>query len=115
MRRLNIQLIERIKSVIRPALAISIISLVSSSILAVASGDGLWYIDHEGIFAVFIWYSIIFSVWIFFISSIILALSAIVYKTRHMKVWQSFKREVYLIIGTIASLVTLYLCLANLN
>jgi len=115
MRRQTIQLIGKIKSVIRRVLVISIASLVASSILALISGGKLWYINHEEILSTFVWYSAILGIWICFLSSIILAISAIVYKARHIEVWPSFKREVYLLLGTIASLVALHLCLVNLN
>jgi hypothetical protein len=115
MRGQTIQLIGKMKSVIRLLLAISTISLLTSSILALSSEGKLWDIDHEEILATFVWYSVILGIWICFLSTLALAISAIFYRARNMDVWPSFKREVYLLLVTIASLVVLHLCLVNLN
>ncbi len=110
MRKQNIRLIGKMKEIIRLLLAISTVSLITSSILVFVSEGKPWEIDHEELLATFVWYSTIVGVWICFLSTVFLVISMIIYKARNMEVWPFFKREVYLLIGAISSLLALHLC-----
>jgi hypothetical protein len=50
-----------------------------------------------------------------FLSVFILTICAFVFKAKQREIWPAFKREVYLVLGTIASVVVLHLCLVSMN
>lgn len=112
-------IIRKTKWVIRITLTIAIICLLLSSLLICFLGDRIHNLYPEEIILpfilFFIWYSIIGGIWAAFLSIIILIIIAFIYKAKHIRIWNAFKREVFLVLGIIGSLFVLYLCTSAVN
>ena len=105
----TLNIIHKLKSVLRLVLMISSVSLILSSILVLVFGNRALDIN-EVVLSTVIWYSIILGLWISILSIALITASVVIYKVKNIKVWSSLKREIKLTVGTIVSLVILYLC-----
>lgn len=103
-----LRIIEKVKKIDRALLIIAIICMITASIFTLYFGDNLTLDNEE--YSIFIWFSIIGSVWICILSFVLILISAIAYKKEKLQIWDSLKKEIILIVSLIASLTIFHLC-----
>ena len=100
--------IDKVKPIDRILLIIAISCILISSILTLYYSDKLTINDK--IVPSFIWFSIIGSIWICFLSTVYLIVSIYIFKLKNLNIWTTFKTEIILTIALISSIAIFHLC-----
>jgi hypothetical protein len=103
-----LRIIDKVKFVDRIVLITAIVSVVISFLLMRILGDNVFALGN-GVIFVFVWFSIVGSAWVCLLSTVILVISIIIYRLSNKEIWRSFKREIMLTLGSVASLTMFYL------
>ena len=105
-----LSIIESIKYLIRIGLYAVIGSILISTILIYLWEEEIWSVNEPEFLSTFVWFSIMGGIWIIFLSIIFLIISAVIYKYKNVRIWDSVKAEIFLVLGSIFSFLILHLC-----
>ena len=96
------------RKIIRIALLVSIFSIIISCFIVIVGGK-LNYGNYYDFSTIFIWYSIMLTIWALFCSFIGLGIISIYLKMKKEKVWENISKETIISTFGIISLIALTL------
>ncbi len=99
-----------LKSIIKIALIISLVSLIFSTLFLIIYGE-INELNINNFTSIFIWYSLMYTMWTTFISTLALIIISLLRKINNQKVWSYIKSETILlliVIGFTALIILFY-------